>query len=421
MDILDMLNDYLKTNKTDEQLASEFVTQLNKGQTIDRVAKLYGYSSVKVREILKNTGYTYYSFSQKWKRSNAHQPTEPLQKETKIAEKLAAEFVALLNSNKGQSIEKVADIVKYPPEMITEILNNTGYKYYGFSRKWKRTNPPKNTKEIIASKVISNSNNTSKETGVVKTYYQNEIVLEHIPEIINKLNNGISILEVAVWYKVTEGKLRQFLKSHKYRYDRIFKVWTNLPRKEFLKQLANDLYNGRISLNDINKNGVNINVVEMELINSGFAYKNHPTNIGHNLPKSNHINSNPNVKKHCSETNQIHPLITEELLLKEEMDESLDFLLEEGKNVHSSSIIEQTNNSDSVSELLTKEEIANLKEMINLWKSENNEISSETNSKVEITIYVNQDLLYELTMTSEREGLSRSLIIEKALKSYLKN
>ena len=39
---------------------------------------------------------------------------------------------------------------------------------------------------------------------------------------------------------------------------------------------------------------------------------------------------------------------------------------------------------------------------------------------IELSIFMESELLSKLTKASEIEGLSRSLIIEKALKAYLK-
>jgi hypothetical protein len=416
MDILGMLNDYLKNNKSDEQLANEFIALFNKGQSLEQVAKLYEYSPEKVKEILKNTGYISYGYPQKWKRTNSSQlnvkPKKAVNNENITEEQLADEFVTLLN--KGQTIEKVAEIHSYSPESITEILTNVGYKYFGFSKKWKKTNQPKNAKSK-ASKKQSKTKSSSYDTGLVQTSKPIENETYQISDIINKLNNGISILEVAVWYRITEGGLRQLLKRNKYRYDRIFKVWTNLTRKEYLKQLASDLYNGKVSLNKINKNGVNIDVVEMELIKSGFKYKK-----DNNTLKSSKINTNQNGKTNLGGSNKLQPLITEEMLLKEEKDESLEFLLKEKATYNDfPSTDDKKVKTASHKELFTKEELANLKEMIYSWNEKKKDESLVTSPKIETTIYLNQDLLLQLTKTSEKVGLSRSMIIEKALKTYL--
>jgi metal-responsive CopG/Arc/MetJ family transcriptional regulator len=55
--------------------------------------------------------------------------------------------------------------------------------------------------------------------------------------------------------------------------------------------------------------------------------------------------------------------------------------------------------------------------MIYHWEQKK---QKEKNDSAEISIFINADLLKELTRASEMEGLSRSLIIEKALKVYLK-
>jgi hypothetical protein len=417
MDILDMLNDYLKTNKTDEQLANEFVTLLNKGESIYKVAKLYDLSVNKAREILKNTGYTYSSFSNKWKRLNvpqkADQPKANTKNDSKINakndEQLAAEFVALLNSSKRQSIENVAEIFNYSPEKITEILNNTGYKYYGFSKKWKNTIPTKNTKKSKSNKKKKSSKDTSTKSTTVPLQLDGQI-----NEIVNKLNNGIWILEAAVFYRITEGELRQLLKKNKYRFDRIFNVWTKLSKNEYLKQIADDLYNGKLTFKDIDKNGVNLNVVKMELLNSGFEYINNHANRNQN----NSTNTANQEKRNDSSI--IYPLITEDMLLKEEKDESLDFLLSHDDDEMSlTSIGVETKNVKSNEELFNEDDLASLREIIHNWQEKQKEDSPKINSKIETTIFMDEEIISALTKTAEMEGLSRSLIIENALKSFL--
>ncbi|EWG08452.1 hypothetical protein, partial [Cytobacillus firmus] len=66
MDIIGILNDYIKNNKSDEQLAHEFASLLNKGQSMWKVSKLYDFKAEKVREIMDIYGYELNPYYQKW-------------------------------------------------------------------------------------------------------------------------------------------------------------------------------------------------------------------------------------------------------------------------------------------------------------------------------------------------------------------
>lgn len=59
MDILGILNDYIKNNKSEKQLTYEIINLLNKGISIEKIAKQYEYTPEVVRNIIQNAGYTY--------------------------------------------------------------------------------------------------------------------------------------------------------------------------------------------------------------------------------------------------------------------------------------------------------------------------------------------------------------------------
>ncbi|MGG3563166.1 hypothetical protein ABES03_16360 [Neobacillus rhizosphaerae] len=486
-----------QSTKTDEHLAIEFANLLNTGHSIEKVAKLHNYTEEKVIETLHNTGYTYYGFSRKWKRtSEAEQSTNDLKNELQLAKDLAAQL------NKGHSIGKLAKSYNYSEEKIKEILHNGGYTFYGFSRKWKRSNEPKITntssnktelkisidiivdllndgitleqiskqyhipiaelqsllirngfkyysfmnywtkldQEELCEYLVKELNQglsiydisgkyvkSNKERIAFVSYLENYLKVyrysynshfkkwermsstEALPLMIKELNNGNSIKNVARMFKTTVTNLQQELKKAHYRYDPLFKFWTKDNRNTLVRNLANDLYEGKVSFEDLKERNLNIKVIEIELKHSGVRYTTLDNQVDHKREISKKLISDNQLRRDLikEELNK-SPFITEQMLLDEDEEEKNDF-----KTL--SSITKKQ------LELFDSEEVSTLKEIILSWKQKKSEESSIGNEKIETTIFMNSALLKQLTTTSEKKGLSRSRIIEDALKAYFNN
>ncbi|MFD0824434.1 ribbon-helix-helix domain-containing protein [Neobacillus sp. M.A.Huq-85] len=381
-----------KNTKTDLQLANEFVTLLYKGKSLEIIAELYEFPIEKIKEILSTNGYK--NFMSSFEKRNQYTTVQ-----------LADELAALLN-NKGNSIEKVAERHNLSTHQVKDILAIAGYTYYGFSKKWKNTHTPKQTKKSSSSSKNKSANKANKNTI-------EKVSLHHqLPLAVNELNDGKLMKFVAELFNITSANLRLDLKNNNYRYDALFKVWTKDSRRTLVEKLAKDLYDGKITFKDLEKQNVNVKILEIELRHSGHAYK--------KLEKSSNSNDTPLTTKTNKQLNnetvtdrlKTHHLITAEMLRQEEEEENILLAIDE--EIKAEATVESK-------EKLNEDEISTLKEMINFWKQkkEEEEEANVSNVKVETTIFISSELLSILTKASEQEGISRSLIIEEALKAYL--
>jgi hypothetical protein len=182
MDILGMLNDFIKDNKTDEQLAKEFIKLLNKGQSLEKIASLYEITPIRIKEIIKIAGNKNDVSSDQVKYTNVNQLTLNSDINNQTNDKLANKFRSLLN--RGHSIDGIAKQYEYPIEKVKEILISTGYKNIVDS--YERNN----IKTAQAKPPVNNSRNIKTDEQLAD-------------EFVTLLNRGQSIEKVAEIQKLS--------------------------------------------------------------------------------------------------------------------------------------------------------------------------------------------------------------------------
>lgn len=97
-------------------------------------------------------------------------------------------------------------------------------------------------------------------------------VSQQLPTIVNELNKGLPMKEVAERFNVNASNLRLALKKYNFRYDYLFNIRTQDSRLNLVKELAYDLENEKVTLNELKEKGFDVTRIEVELKNSGFDF-----------------------------------------------------------------------------------------------------------------------------------------------------
>jgi hypothetical protein len=450
LDILGMVNDYIKNNKSDDQLAHEFIILINKGYTIEIIAKQYDYTPEKVKAIIDQSGLTKGTETQAVNSSSKMNESKTDNKpELKISIDIVIDVL-----NDGVDLDKIAKQYNISGRRLKELILLDGYRYYSFMNFWTKMNQEELidylVKELnqgfslydLSAKYVKNNKDRLSFVYRMESYLKRykfifnlkskkwtrgdqpspavpqqpkidpkpiqkpiatPITLSNLKKIVIDLNKEIPIKDVAESFNTTPQSIRQDLKKNGYRYDRIFNVWTQEKRSDLVKKLASDLTNGRVTAETLKRNGLNTNLLEVELRFGGFD-----ENIIRPVQK-NKISSKQN-----NETTEVLKSIKnkENTIAKtKNMSQPLD---EPAKSTEINRIPTSPINE------LSKKEVEILKEILFNWQQKKIEVSGLDNNPAEINIFIEQDLLIQLTKASEISGISKSLVIANALREYLK-
>jgi hypothetical protein len=386
MDIVDLVNDFIDNRKTER--ASE-----NSSSTPE--------SSV---GILKNIDYKLNNNTTNMVKTNRN-----------------IQYYADL-VNQGEDPSKIEERFNLPYGLLEELLLANNFKFYSFMNYWTKLEEKELFNELIlqlntgntlydlSGKYLKGNKERLRFVSMVEklldryhySYNKSLKVWEEeepnnkrgISLIVDELNNGKPLKEVASQFEVTPASLRISLKSANYRYDPLFKVWTLLTRKELVKNLAKDLDSGKVTLEELELRGYNLKELESEL-----KYITTYAKLSH--------------KSISNESSEEH-IIEAEVVINQ--------LENDNKPITHPSPSSQEGNTTKVRESekaipFTESEIKIIKDIISFWSEE-----KETYiQRKEINVLIDSVLLENLNKTSEIEGLSKSKIIEKALIAYLKN
>lgn len=328
--------------------------------------------------------------------------------------------------NQGVNPSNIEERFNLPYGKLEELLLANNFKYYSFMNYWTKLEEKQLFNEIVlqlnkgntlydlSGEYLKGNKERLRFVSMIEKlldryHYSYNISLkvweekkpkqkQGISLIVDELNNGKPLKEVASQFEVTPASLRLSLKSANYRFDPLFKVWTLKSRKDLVEQLANDLDSGKVTLEELKLRDYNIKVLEIELKYFTNTYTKLSTKGLSNDP---------------SEENNIEP---EDVILYQ--------LGNYDKPIAHTSPSSQDNSTSKDREMekalpqlhLTENEIKIVKEIISFWSEEK---ETDTQRK-EINVLIDPALLDSLNKTCEYEGLSKSKIIEKALMAYLK-
>jgi len=156
MDVLNMLNNYIKENNSEEELASEFLELINRGTPINKIASQYDIDSLKVKEVLHNSGFKFNTITNRWEKTSE---TAPIQNsysqneteknrdtntvknsdEQKTRPKLSLNIIVdLLNDR--VPMDKICKQYEISPTALKNMLIMNGYNYYSFMNRWFKKN-----------------------------------------------------------------------------------------------------------------------------------------------------------------------------------------------------------------------------------------------------------------------------------------
>lgn len=426
LDILGMVNDFIKNNKSDEQLADEFITLYKKGHSIDKIAKQYDYTLEKVKTIinqyvLSKESKTPTSYSN----SKKHESTNDKKPELKISIDIVVDVI-----NDGVDLEDVAKQYNITGTQLKDLIVFDGYKYYSFMNYWTKMNQEElcdflaqelnqgfSTYELSAKYVKSNKDQITF-ANLVDSYLKkykykydskkNIWTKETIPSveittIVNELNKGQLLKEVAEKFNISDTNIRKDLKKHGYRLDRIFNIWTQEKRIDLVKKLDRDLTSGKVTKESLKRQGLNTNLLQVELGFGGFD-----ENLDRNVQK----NKIPN-KQQTKTTEVVAP--KKDAKIAKVKTSTVSQPVEEPIRQSEKNMTQYSPTKE-----LSSKEVEILKEILLDWKQRKIESSGIDNNPAELNIYIDQEIFMQLTKTSEISGISKSLVIAKALKEYLK-
>lgn len=444
MDILNMINQYLKDKKSDDELASEFFSLLKRGESINQIAKQYELDHSKIQEILTKNGYSFNNILSRWEKSesslNHHQPEhtyynsktgtnseenyrlnksnheETSNNESKIEKTNQVQPIPLSLANmlnNGMSIEALCKKYNVTSSEIESALLADGFQYYSFLNHWTKKNSTNFSEELV--KLLNHNGNTNALLNRfnIKPQKQNECIQEiknflksngylysytnnawemtatenRLPIIVAELNKTESLKEVAQKFNLTNISLRQLLKNNGYHYYGVLNIWTNKSDKKILEEIVEQLSNETLTLTQLAERNIDIVKLKQALIKEGIQYTKDATDI---------------------ESKEIQKPIKEldDLKNQEALERNANHVVQESKQPR-------------LQFQFNEEDINSLKEMIQDWKKKKTEEQSINHDPVEINIYLPANLLAQITNIAEKDGMSRSMIISKALQDYL--
>lgn len=438
-----MINQYLKDNKSDEELAFEFLSLLKRGESITQIAKQYELAPSRIQDILIKSGYTFNSTSSLWEKSkpvaNHKQQddqylTTTLQTGTAQNDKnnvpssdnksnnpssygktnsILPIPISLANMlNNGTSLESLKKKYNVTTSDIESTLLTNGFQYYSFLNHWTKKNPTNFSEELVEQlnhdknilfkrfnirpqeqdKCLQEIKNFLQSNGYSYSFSNNAWELTAIDQqlylLVDELNKTESLKEVAKKFNMADITLRQILKNNGYHYYGLLNIWTNKSDKNLLEELVQELSNETLTLAQLAERNIDIEKLKQALLKEGIQYE-----------------------KKATQTTEIQKSAEDY-----ENDEK-PRTLENAQN-HEDHVVQETQQSLLQSQF-DKEEINSLKEMIQDWKKRKVEEQSINCDPVEISIYLPANLLALITSLSEKDGISRSLIINNALKEYL--
>ncbi|RLL43920.1 LysM peptidoglycan-binding domain-containing protein [Oceanobacillus piezotolerans] len=379
------------TNNSDNELNPKIIVQtVNAGESLTVIAKKYSVQVSQITKLIRNAGYQFNSFFKVW--------TE--KKENTLIEASIREL------NKGITLYDFSDkYVKNKKEKILfadELRRKIEDLGYNFDQKTKRW-VLKSNKSLTNQTVKDAATNSSpfKETTGERLVKPNNTPLKNeedasgnnkpiisTEEIIGKLYSGSTLKTIEEDTGIAANQLRIQLKADGYKYDSFFKTYINRNKAVFLKNIAEDIINDKTSVEQVaSKFGVSKDELEELLEAYGYNIKN----------------------KNEPETESIEGTVVETKKAIQYQENEDDAGLVESKD-----IIRATETVIDMS--LSREEILLIKELLRDKEKEKDEVNS---GKQSVKIYLNQKLLEKVEEFTERNNITKSNLVAKALEEYL--
>ncbi|WP_419883521.1 hypothetical protein ACN6MY_08200 [Peribacillus sp. B-H-3] len=249
-------------------------------------------------------------------------------------------------------------------------LENEGYVYDKVTKRWTLTIKEK-TKQPLNKK--GQNNYLNKDIVDEKNTSTNKDL--DLNEVVSFLNNVKSFLKTEVEFGVNRQELKVLLKNNGYNYDGSFKLWTKKNRKALLDEVSDYSEKGVRSFDKLEKSEINSSALTKE------------------------------IQGYQDEVNEvIETLDHKKNLIKENSKEAKNKI------------------SDSEALKLNAKEIQTLRQMISQWQQDkNSEQLGKNNQNVEVTFRLDQQIFKQIDNYSEVSRISKSMVLEKALKQFFEN
>ncbi|MEH7514244.1 hypothetical protein V7146_16140 [Gottfriedia acidiceleris] len=352
-----------KTSISKDPLTAEIIiAELGRKQSIASIAKHYGVEFTQVNKLLRDAGYRFDSFFRIWTKDSG--------------KSLILEAISILNKGTTlydyafEFIENKNERLLFADELRRKI-ESFGYLFDQKSKRWIAKNQNNiNIKETILPKTLL-------EKQSIKNANENIYKTLTCTEIVHKLNMGVPLKKIEEETGENSTELRITLKSEGYKYDSLFKIWTNVDRNIILDKIAKEVLNNKST---IESNAVLYNLTKKDLLEQ-------LTLLGYKFES---INSLDGVVQQEEDLREINSKHEEQLVRKTEKTEEHQLMN------------------------LSSDEFILLKEILNEWKNH----KEDTKTKKEVKIYLNDPLLNRLEEYSESNNITKSNLIGIALEDY---
>ncbi|UYZ24017.1 hypothetical protein [Mesobacillus jeotgali] len=315
---------------------------MNQGVDPSKIEKHFNLAYGKLEELLLSNNYKFYSFMNFWS--------------TLDEEQLCHDLVSHLNKGNtiydlsGKYLRGNKERLRFV-SMVEKLLDKYQYEYNFSLKVW----------DIKAS---------SNKKGLIL--------------IVEDLNTGKPLKEVAEKFEVTPASLRLSLKNANYRYDPLFQVWTTKERKELVDQLSLDIKNGLITIEELRKKGFDSRTLETlkylsdHKQNTVLETKTNSIDekVSNGLNKDNIINLEYGQLEKQDEINLEHAHLKAETASSE-------------ADIEKKALIKTQEDND-----LSVEDIKILKEIIGFWTQES-QTKSDSRLK-QINIFIESPILKKL-------------------------
>jgi hypothetical protein len=383
--------------------ADSIIQKLNSGENLKAIAKKYSVQVSLINKIIRDAGFHYSIFFKVW----TNKPDITLIEEA--VKELNSGITLYDFSNKY--VKKAKERLRFADQLRRKI-EKLGYDFDQKTKKWVWKSKARSTNKLenlieVEPKTLSRKVDDLKPESINSKDNRNlgKKVGPSITskEIIEKLHNGSTLKTIEEETGVAANQLRIQLKTDGYKYDSFFKTYINKNRAIFLKSLAEDILELRATVDQI-ASRYSLTKAELEEQLLAFGYdiyeKEQEIEI---VTESNIVQKEETVFESKTENDEG----TKSELAK--------FPTEHVKDTNSFKTIDK---SEPILEAgLTTEDVNLLRELLQDKKKEKDETRI---GKQAVKIYLSDKVFEEMEEYTEKNDITKSSLISKALEEYFK-
>lgn len=385
--------------------ADVIVQKLNSGEGLTVIAKKHSVQASMINKVIRDAGYQFNSFFRCW---------------TNKSEVILIED-SIREVNKGITLYDYSNkFVKTGRErlhfadQLRRKIEKLGYNFDQKTKKWVWKRKATSTNNKVENLIKVEPKTPSGKVDDLKKESVNSKENRNLgkkvgpsitsKEIIEKLHNGSTLKEIEEESGVAANQLRIQLKADGYKYDSFFKTYINKNRAIFLKSIAEDILEKRATVDKI-ASRYSLTKVELEEQLLAFGYDIYEKEQeSETVTKSNIVQKEETVFETNTEIGESTK--SEKEKFPAELVKEIDTLKTVDKN---EPILEAG---------LTTEDVKLLREVLQDKKKDKDEIRT---GKKAVKIYLSDKVSEEMEEYTEKNDITKSSLISKALEFYFKS